>query len=772
MNRKVSYGFTLVELIVVITILAILWTIAFISFQSYARDARDSVRLWDIQTIKRSLDLSFLDNGYYPLPSNGTSITFSGAEVWNQWTIWESVIQEVKRLPEIPLDPLTKTQYTYSLLNTKAEYQVATVLEQWLTTLGNNVYAGNNSGNAYIKWNYNGSLAKVQSWSILYILAVPTLISGDITLQDYQELIDNKRLVYNGYSNLPFSFSGTVFNTLWDFDFNPWWNIVVASGATLPSQGEDVYKFITNTQRVYSGSIIDNQTSILQLLSVSQSDTIELQNLAKNILENTLWAKNVETYISIENGACWSDMWKNLISTPTNLCTQWNSSAVVDNGEGSIFSWSCSGNDVGVSQSCQANHVKPFTQKLRSSVWNTNNWKWIAVDGLWNTYVVGQFEWRIYEESSSNLSNGGYDAYIAKLDNLWNILWIQTIWSSNGEVATKVKLDWNGNVYVIGEYSGTTSFWSTTHTSRNLDSFITKLDSNGTFLWTKKISWWNSDNIYDLAVTSWWGIYVIWKNQDSSAMFWWVSYTTDDFYLAHFDTDGNIQSVKTLGSGISTPELLLSSSGDIYIYGWFTWTRSFWWAAITSAWSVDVFLLKLDNLWNHLFTQKIWWSSSQENIGGITEDWSWNIYLWGTYRSPATFWSTTLTTAYDDGFIIKTNSSWSIIWAKTHYGYINDILYGTWNNLYITWGFSRWINDRELFIQKLDLDWNLISEKLSINSWSTWSRSLSELALDNLWNIYGVWVFYYRATLWDVVLNTWFNGNTIVSRLNLEWMFD
>ena len=46
-------AFTLVELIVVITILAILWTVAFISFQWYTKDTRETVRISDIQNIKK-----------------------------------------------------------------------------------------------------------------------------------------------------------------------------------------------------------------------------------------------------------------------------------------------------------------------------------------------------------------------------------------------------------------------------------------------------------------------------------------------------------------------------------------------------------------------------------------------------------------------------------------------------------------------------------------------------------------------------------------------
>ena len=77
-------GFTLVELIVVITILAILGAIGFLAIGGYSSRARDSARIGDLAQTSKSLDLSLVVSGSYPVPDNSFSVTYLGGAVWNQ----------------------------------------------------------------------------------------------------------------------------------------------------------------------------------------------------------------------------------------------------------------------------------------------------------------------------------------------------------------------------------------------------------------------------------------------------------------------------------------------------------------------------------------------------------------------------------------------------------------------------------------------------------------------------------------------------------------
>lgn len=82
--KKRLRGFTLVELVVVVTIIAILGTIGFLAIGGYSSKARDSARVGDIAQVAKSLDLSVVTAGTYPIPDNSFAITYSGGTVWNQ----------------------------------------------------------------------------------------------------------------------------------------------------------------------------------------------------------------------------------------------------------------------------------------------------------------------------------------------------------------------------------------------------------------------------------------------------------------------------------------------------------------------------------------------------------------------------------------------------------------------------------------------------------------------------------------------------------------
>ena len=68
-NIASTRGFTLVELLVVITILAIISITAYTSFSGSTDKAKNSTKLNHIASIGMGIEKSFLDNTYYPMPS-------------------------------------------------------------------------------------------------------------------------------------------------------------------------------------------------------------------------------------------------------------------------------------------------------------------------------------------------------------------------------------------------------------------------------------------------------------------------------------------------------------------------------------------------------------------------------------------------------------------------------------------------------------------------------------------------------------------------------
>lgn len=83
---KSPFGFTLVELIVVVTVLAILAAIGFVALSGHLSSARDSARITEVGQISRSVELSAVQNGKYPMPvaAEGVAlVSFTGGASGN-----------------------------------------------------------------------------------------------------------------------------------------------------------------------------------------------------------------------------------------------------------------------------------------------------------------------------------------------------------------------------------------------------------------------------------------------------------------------------------------------------------------------------------------------------------------------------------------------------------------------------------------------------------------------------------------------------------------
>ncbi|MDD2870942.1 MAG: prepilin-type N-terminal cleavage/methylation domain-containing protein [Candidatus Gracilibacteria bacterium] len=379
-----NQAFTLVELVIVILILAILGTIAFISLQGYSQSARDSTRITDLGMITTALDLFNIDAGKYPIPSDGINITYSGAIVWNQGEFGETVFANLKRLSNIPIDPLSNSKYTYSVTQNRNEYQLAGVLESGDLAYNdflNKSNAGDNIGIAVVKGNYNAQLLNSTENENCNVLAVPSIITNDTEFNnDLGNIIDNNAFVFNGYNNLPSTFKNSKFKADGGFNFKP--NKVLSYSGnclnlTILDDNERV-QLLKNLQDSYSGTLLADNSLYSKLLSIdvntSNPDT-ETVNLSKHIAENVLNLKISGTSVA---GECGSDNGQSLINNPTDLCNKGTSGNFVDNGIGNNFTWTCDGLNGGNSLSCSAVNNKAYVQ-----VGNTN---YVNRSSTYNSY--------------------------------------------------------------------------------------------------------------------------------------------------------------------------------------------------------------------------------------------------------------------------------------------------------------------------------------------------------------------------------------------------
>jgi prepilin-type N-terminal cleavage/methylation domain-containing protein len=224
MRQFKKKAFTLVELIVVIAILAILGTIGFISLWGYSAMARDTARINNINILTKAIELYKLEDWAYPAVSNWVEITFSGSTLWTQWTFWEVSKKDIRRVSNIPTDPLTGSKYAYATTENTWEYQVWSIVEsQWSLLSTSQLQYSYADGilasfaSTKIKWNYNGKfITHIETLTPtsknIWILWVPSILITDISDAvtnkiDVSTIHSNNLFVYEWKKTAPASYS-------------------------------------------------------------------------------------------------------------------------------------------------------------------------------------------------------------------------------------------------------------------------------------------------------------------------------------------------------------------------------------------------------------------------------------------------------------------------------------------------------------------------------------------------------------------------------------
>jgi hypothetical protein len=111
----------------------------------------------------------------------------------------------------------------------------------------------------------------------------------------------------------------------------------------------------------------------------------------------------------------------------------------------------------------------------------------LAVDGNGNILIVGHFASTLTLGGTILTSQGGFDAFAAKLDTNGNVLWVSQFGGSSDQLAMSVAVDTAGNVIIAGHFDGSISVGGNTLiTASAKDVFVFKLAPDGGLLWAKR----------------------------------------------------------------------------------------------------------------------------------------------------------------------------------------------------------------------------------------------------------------------------------------------
>jgi hypothetical protein len=330
----------------------------------------------------------------------------------------------------------------------------------------------------------------------------------------------------------------------------------------------------------------------------------------------------------------------------------------------------------------------------------------ISIDASQNIIIAGYFSGVVdFDPSSSvtNLNGGGQSSFLAKYSPNGTLIWAKNV----GDILVNSIVCNNlNNIYYTGGYTGTADF-DPSLTSFNLtsqgsnDSYICKLDNNGSFIWGKSIG----------------GIDI----EDSQT-------------------------------------ITLDQNGNIFISGFFAGACDFDPSSssvlVNTNGYFDAFIAKYDNNGNYLWAHNIGGSRNDESFS-VSTDLQGNCYVSGNFIDTVDFDPTMSTynlisTGFVNTFIAKYNATGNFVWAKKlgSNGQVKgkSIHIDVQGNVVSTGDFNGQCDfdpgpsmynlnsssNSDIYVSKLDPNGNFLYAKGIFGNGSNFSKSISSDQLGNV----------------------------------------
>jgi len=205
----------------------------------------------------------------------------------------------------------------------------------------------------------------------------------------------------------------------------------------------------------------------------------------------------------------------------------------------------------------------------------------ICTDLDGNIYIAGWFTEPTSVFGSFTLVNSApiySEIFIMKLDSSGNVLWARSAQGNNNDMTSGIAVDQNKNVFITGHFSSDSiSFGSTTiQNNGSQDLFITKLDSNGTFLWSSGAGDHYNDESNAICIDPAGNAYVTGYFSSSSLVFGSTTLTNPsvskkETFIVRYNSDGSIGWAKSAGGTEydEATDIISDINGNIYQTGLF-----------------------------------------------------------------------------------------------------------------------------------------------------------------------------------------------------------
>jgi len=341
----------------------------------------------------------------------------------------------------------------------------------------------------------------------------------------------------------------------------------------------------------------------------------------------------------------------------------------------------------------------------------------VVTDVQGNVYDVGHFSTAIDFDPTAGVDSRSPTTaykravYVRKLNADGSYGWTQTIGGTDNNFAWSVALDGAGNMYVAGYFYGTTDFdpgaAQDNHVSNGgADFFVTKLNADGTYGWTRTFGGASDDRANSVSVDSAGNVYVAGYFQGTvdfdpvTGPDTRIAAGGYDAYVMKLDASGAYVWARTFGGTGSdvAQSVTVDSADNVYVAGNFTGnvdldpTSGSYWK--TSSGGTDIYVTTLGADGSYVRSQVIGGSGS-DTATAVAADDAGYIYVTGWFYSASMDFDPTSGTDYQSkanlysAFVTKLGSDgvsygWTKVLTSSSNILINAVAIGTSGQVHLT----------------------------------------------------------------------------------------
>lgn len=421
-------------------------------------------------------------------------------------------------------------------------------------------------------------------------------------------------------------------------------------------------------------------------------------------------------------------------------------------------------------------------------------WHWVkSVSGNYNTYVnatttdvygnvyvTGAYVGTVSFGTTTLSNSTGSGMYLVKYDVSGNVLWAI---GATGAMGWGVSTDKNGNVFVTGQFSGSSMIvgnHTLTATTFYNDLFIVKFNPTGNVLWAKSEGGTDSEVGRSISIDNNGNAFITGYFRSASLTI--GTYTlinpkpgANNVLVVKYDPNGNVLWAKAAAGGGTNinrwaqgHSISTDANGNAIVTGYFSNSSiTFGTYALTGA---ALFIVKFDTNGSVLWAKSV--KSSMGNA--VSTDTNGNVFLTGHFTSSSivfgTYTLSNTNTLTADFFIAKYDTSGSVLWAKAFDGGDglgictnnngNVYVTGYYNETVIVFGTSTLTNNNggtDMFVAKYDASGNEISAVSAGGSLNENAHGAA-IAADGNGNAFVTGTYHSPVVMFDTITLT--NANT------------